>query len=190
MQTRRRNVRAVFTLLLGMLAPALLGACGSSSTSSGDYTLTVTGVGYTPHVGQTVHFSVLNAASGASTGSGTVVVAADGTFSAPLGKVLFKGASYDLDFYADGTPTNPFAPGGNGMCDATDHQWQVAVTDANGDGVNDVSNMGTPTPALNDVTINTTHNTNFTSICAAVAVPAPMPYDTMMGSGSAAGGAQ
>lgn len=147
-------------------------ACDSFGGSTA-YDLTVTGTGYAPHAGQTLRFALVDTATSAAAATGAVVVASDGTFSLTLPAALADGGTYTVDYYADGD-AGAGTTGANGTCEAqpTDHQWQVAVTDANADGLNDVANMGTPSAVAGSVTIDTAHNTQFTAVCDAFASPA------------------
>jgi hypothetical protein len=136
------------------------GGGSSGNASAGPFSLTLSGSGYGPHVGQTLHVALVNDATNAVVATDSFVVASSGAISYTFAAKMTKGGTYRLDFYADYNT--------NGACDAypTDHAWRVAVTDANGDGTNDVSNLGTATAVNNDVAITRNHDVSFTNVCA------------------------
>ncbi len=158
-----------------LLAAALMGCQGSSSSgsgtttpaaspapaSAGPYTLTFTGSGFTPHVGQTFKVALVRVSDGAVIATQSTVIPAAAGFSFTFTGQLAAGTAYYVDYYAD--------VDANTYCDAaTDHVWRDASITA-------------PTA---DVTLAVTHNTNFTPAACAnlgpppAATPTPTPPST------------
>lgn len=114
-------------------------------TTFGDYDLDFTGSGYSPHAGQTLTALVrVDGDDSLVAGPETTTVDSNGNFSFAWPGLLVDGTAYEVLFFADHND--------NSSCDAppTDHAWSV--------GVDAVSAT---------VTLDETHNLDFTDVCGA-----------------------
>ncbi|MDP1824484.1 MAG: hypothetical protein Q8L48_14615 [Archangium sp.] len=116
---------------------------GGGATGGGGGTamfdLVFNGTGYAPHNGEVMRMALVQISDGGivSTQQQTV---ASGNFTITFTQMLAQGQAYQVDYYADRNA--------NSMCEAppTDHVWRDPVA-----------------AVTQNVTINQTHNTNFTA---------------------------
>lgn len=113
-------------------------ACDVFHSGLPKFDVTFNGTGYSPHEGQTVHAMLIRADNDDPRESGTATIT-NGSFTFTWPLAVDDGLAYYIDFYAD--------VDGNGTCEAgTDHVWRVDIPAVSG-----------------NVTVNETHNTNFTA---------------------------
>lgn len=106
------------------------------------YALTLSGAGFTPHDGQTVHAVAVRSSNGAVVGAPKAAVVTAGAFSVSWPSMAVAGVDYEARYYVD--------VNGNSACDppGTDHSWVA------------------PFPAVSgDTTLAVTHSTTFAGVC-------------------------
>ncbi|HUJ73570.1 MAG TPA: hypothetical protein VL359_01880 [bacterium] len=133
---------ALLACALALLAMAA-GCASSSAGMAGDqYNLDFSVTKFNPHNGETLAVAVVDAESGKviAKQSGKVV---DNTASFTFSRILSKGKTYYVDFYADHNK--------NGVCDdpPADHEWRLSVGPVDG-----------------NMTATMAHNVNFTKVCS------------------------
>lgn len=134
-------------LWMVLLLLAAMTACSDDDSPSSpgngpdNFDLTFTGT-IAPHAGQKMEVIVTRTDDGSVAAYGETTVPGNGNFSFTWTDVLAKGATFDIDFYADHN--------GDGSCDnpPTDHSWRITVG-----------------PVTANVTQDFQHDTNFTNIC-------------------------
>lgn len=104
------------------------------------YALTVNAQAMSPHLGQLFELRVVDTESGLEAGRTRVEILPGADFALTV-PCLELGRSYDVDFYADLSNDGMYSG------TPTDHAWRQTVTSTDG-----------------DVTLDFTHNTNFTDV--------------------------
>ena len=96
--------------------------------SFGNYNVTFTGTGFTPHIGQTFYIDVVDNKDKTEVGQiQQMVVPSTGATAAAWGPLLLAGHSYTVAYFADVNK--------NQTCDnlGTDHAWEKTLTNVSAD---------------------------------------------------------
>lgn len=126
MQETKKTFPIIPAALIG-LAFLAIGLAGCAAEAEHGHDLTLSGTGFTSHVGETVTVSVVHADDGDLADAHEGTVAADGTFSIVVVGALHEGESYIVHYYSD--------VDASGDCDAGDALWSYDLADVAGDEV-------------------------------------------------------
>ncbi len=115
---------------------------------AGDFTLSLDG--YAPHEGKNVYVALVDEADGSTVGTAGPVAIASGEATLTIAGAAEDGKTYTVRWYVDTDD--------NGMCNfaadgSEDHAWEMTGQTADASGLS----------------VNHTHDTNFTDVCSTFA---------------------
>jgi hypothetical protein len=119
--------RSLFALLLAVAIFALP-ACDTEGNTAdlGEFTLALTG--FTPHIGHTMYFRLVNDSTGQPVAPVRTVEVTQADFSVTFPQVIDAGQTYHIDFFADVDDNGEADESPSGTPPGVDHTWRKSGT--------------------------------------------------------------